>query len=930
MTRRVGVIASSATALMLAFVFAVPAAQADFGIAKWEAGTCNSEVPECNYGSPESQFFTQVAGHPEFGITDFELNNSGGNPEGALRDARVDLPRGLSVNPQATPQCTEEELTAGAAPTGCTAAGAQVGVVHVTALKLLGIIPIEVTEPVFNIVPRQGEPAAFGFRVSILGIVDFPVYLEGTVNWEGDYHEGFTIRETPSSVPLVRNRLVFEGTAGDGTFLTVGSDCGGSTTTGLTVDSWEAPGSYLHYETTPVLPTKRIEPTGCGKVPFSPSLAVAAGTAQTDSPTGGSFDVRVPFEPSQPIAQSNVKRASVSLPPGMGLNPSAAEGLAACSDEQFGKGIAIGDRITEPDKVHPPAIACPSGSQIGTVSIQTPVLPANSLPGTVFLGKQLSRDPASGNEYRIFVAAESPRYGVYVRLVGNVSADPVTGQLTATFDEPSQGGLPQVPFSSFKLQFDGAKGVLTSPPTCGPNTATTKLVPWSGGAAATPTGSFALSAAPGGGACAKTMAERPFAPAFTAAPGTAQARAFTPFSVHIARPDGQQELKRVDITLPPGATAKLAGVPYCPPADIAAARASTGADEKAKASCPADSEVGDVSVLAGSGANPLKITGKAYLAGPYEGAPLSLVIVTPALAGPFDLGTVVVRVALFLDPETAQIHPVAEIPDVFGGAKLDIRSIFVNVNRKEFTLNGTNCRKGAVTGTLGGGGSDPANPAAFSAFAVSDPFQATGCKKFKFRPSLHLRLYGATHRAQHPRLRAVLKARPKDANIARVSVGLPHALFLDQASLSKVCTRKQFAAEECPKGSVYGHAKATTPLLGKPLEGPVYLRSSSSGLPNLVAHLEGQVDIDLVGRIDSFRGGIRTTFDRVPDVPVTKFTMVLPGGKHGLLVASTSLCAKPVIGIIQLKGQNGKKANRHVKLRTPCGGGKRSRHSHRT
>ena len=205
---------------------------------------------------------------------------------------------------------------------------------------------------------------------------------------------------------------------------------------------------------------------------------------------------------------------------------------------------------------------------------------------------------------------------------------------------------------------------------------------------------------------------------------------------------------------------------------------------------------------------------------------------------------------------------------------------------------------------------------------TSAAFKAKGCKRFKFHPRLHLRLFGATRRAQHPRLVAVLKTRRRDANIARASVGLPHALFLDQASLAKVCTRKQFAAGECPKKSVYGHAKATTQLLGKPLKGPVYLRSSSSGLPNLVAHLEGQVDIDLVGRIDSFRGGIRTTFGRVPDVPVKKFTMVLPGGKHGLLVASTNLCAKPVVGIIRLKAQNGRKANRHTALRTPCSKGR--------
>jgi hypothetical protein len=905
----------------LALACTAPVASADFGIAKWEAGTC--DLPVCEYTSPEATFFTQVAGRPPDGITDFRVNTNGlGFPEGAVKDVRVDLPTGLSVNPQATPQCTEAELEGA----GCPPLS-RVGTVEVTAIGLGGE-GIPIPDVVYNIVPKQGEPAEFGFHLSVPLLIDATVYLEGTVSWDSDYHEGFTIRNAPNSVPLARNRLIFEGMAGDGSFITVGSNCKGSTTTGLSVDSYEAPGTFLHYDTTPIIPVgPKIEPTGCDKVPFTPAIAVEAGTDQADSPTGGAVELKVPFEPSKPIGQANVKRAEVSLPRGMGLNPAAAEGLQACTDAQFGKGIAIGSRITEPEKVHPPAIACPAASRIGTASIQTPVLPANSLPGTVYLGQQLSRDPTSGDEYRIFVDAESPRYGVYVRLLGKVAADPQTGQLTAIFDEPSQGGLPQVPFSSFKLQFDGSKGVLTSPPTCGPNTATTRIFPWTGAAPATPSGSFALTSAPGGGACAKTMAERPFAPGFAAAPGTDRARHFTNFAVHISRPDGQQELKRVDVTLPEGATAKLKGVPYCKPDEIAAAQKSSGAEEKKKPSCPDKSRVGVASVLAGTGAKPLHITGNAYLAGRYKGAPLSLVVITPAVAGPFDLGNVVVRVPLFLEPETAQIHPLAEIPDVFGGAKLDIRSIFVNVNRKDFGLTGTNCRKGATAGTLGGGGADPTNPAAYSSFAVSAPFQARGCKRFKFRPKLRLRLFGATHRAQNPRLRAVLKTRGKDANIARASVALPHALFLDQASLAQVCTRKQFAAEECPRKSVYGRARAFTPLLAKPLEGPVYLRSSSSGLPNMVAHLEGQVDIDLVGKIDSFHGGIRTTFSRVPDVPVTKFVMTLPGGKHGLLVASTNLCAKPVVGILRFKAQNGKKVNRHTTLRTPCGKGTgRSRH----
>ncbi len=914
-SRRAG-IALAAVALSLAC--AAPAAQGAFGIEKWEAGTCT--VSTCDYGSPKAVFYTQVAGHPQDGITDFTVNNSGGSPEGAVANVRVDLPPGLSVNPQATPQCTEEELTAGVAPTGCIAKGAQVGEAHVTALKLLGLIPIEVTAPVFNIVPKAGEPAEFGFRVNVLSIVDFPIYLEGTVSWEGDYHEGFTIREVPAGVPLLRNRLVFDGRAGDGSFLTVGSNCNGSTTTGLTVDSHEAPGSFLHYETTPIEPTEVIQPTGCDEVPFEPTIAVDPGTQQVDSPGGASVEAKVPFEPSDEIANSTVRRAAVSLPLGAGLNPAAAPDLQFCSDQQLQKGIAIGDRIADPAGVHPPPVQCPAASKLGTVTIDTPVLPAGSIVGDVYLGKQLSRDPTSGKEYRVFVNAESPRYGVYVRLIGEVLANPLTGQLTAVFEEPAQGGLPQVPFSSFRMHFNGGdKAPLTSPPIC-TNTASANFAPWSGGPAANPTAPVTLSSAPGGGACAKSMGERPFAPGLDAAPQSDKALAYTPFSAHLTRPQGQQELRAIEVTLPPGATAKLAGVAYCPPQDIEATEKSAGAAEKKNASCPQDSHVGVASVRAGTGSSPLQLDGDVYLAGPYRGASLSLLVVTPAVAGPFDLGTDVVRVALFLDPETAQIHPVAEIPDVFGGAKLDIRSIFLNLNRKEFTLNGTNCRKNASAGTIGGGGADPTNPAAFSAFPVSIPFQASGCRKLEFKPRLKLKLGGATHRTQHPSLRAALRTRKGQANVGRASVALPHAIFLDPMSLGTICTRPQFAAEECPKKSIYGHARAFSPLLAKPLEGPVLLRSAPKHtLPDMVAHLEGQVTIDLRGRIDSYKGGIRTTFDKVPDVPVTKFVISLRGGKHGLLVASENLCAKPPRAIVQLKAQNGRRANRHEILRsTAC------------
>jgi len=906
----------------------------------WQAGTCNT--PTCAPDSPKAEFFETAAGHPPFGITQFIIKHTTvvthEEPDVNLKDLRVDLPIGLSVNPGAVPRC------AAAHPVECGTAQplSKVGESQVTVSPEVPLAPpITITAPVYNLEPKPGQPARFGFTVeAIPGFEAVPpsdIYLEADVAWDSDWHEGFTISVPKVElVKLLKNRLIFNGRAsapgGQGFFLTTPSTC------------WDPTGAHQHTYSTyargdseenpdPSFPSNSpfveaqlppgTSPKACDSIPFEPTVHVDGGTNAVDSPAAATTELQMPVKPNAGEQEtSTVRTAKVTLPQGMGLNPSAANGLAACSPQQFGKGTKN-------------AVACPANSKIGTATVVSEALPDQALTGDVYVGKQESRDPESGKEFQIYVHAASDRYGVDLRLVGNVFANAKTGQLTAYFDDPAKNvtrggnadnipnGLPQVPFTSFAIKInDGQKAALSSPPTCGPNKTTSDITPWSaefGGKSASPSSEFGLAKLPGGGDCPKTLGDRPFSPGFSAKPKSDEAKAFTPFMAHVTRPAGQQELKGLDITLPPGATAKLAGVPYCPPAQIAAAGGRSGSDEKAHPSCPGDSKIGVATVEAGTGDSPLKIEGTAYLAGPYEGGPLSVVVVTPAIAGPFDLGNVVVRVPLFVDPETAQVHTRTDaLPDVYGGTKLDIRSVFLNLNRKEFTLNGTNCDKAATAGVIKGGGSDPTNPAAFSSFAVSDPFQAQNCNKLAFKPKLKIRLFGKTNRAKHPKLRAILTARPGDANIARASVALPHALFLDQASLGRICTRVQFAANDCPKKSIYGHARAITPLLGKPLEGPVYLRSSNNTLPDMVAHLQGQVDIDLVGRIDSFKGGIRTTFDRVPDVPVTKFVMTLPGGKKGLLVNSRSLCVKPVKAIIRIKGQNGKKANRKPKLRTPC------------
>ena len=379
------------------------------------------------------------------------------------------------------------------------------------------------------------------------------------------------------------------------------------------------------------------------------------------------------------------------------------------------------------------------------MTIESPPLPEGDLTGNVYVGQQLSRDPTSGDEYRIFIDAESARYGIAVRLIGNVSADPQTGQLTTTFADN-----PQVPFTSFELNFDGgARAVLTSPPTCGPNADRGAMTPWSGNPPAAPSGPIVLTSAPGGGACAKTLAERPFAPGFAAGPKGTKAGAFSPLSIRIARGDGQQELKGVDVTLAPGMTGKLAGIPYCPRGGDRRRRRPAAAPSSAPTrAVPAKSLVGSAAIAAGTGPSPLQIKdGKVFLSGPYHGAPLSLAVVTPATAGPFDLGTVVVRVALFVDPETAQIRAVSDpIPHVFGGAQLSIRSVDVEIDRKDFTLNPTSCGPLASAGSPQRRRRRPANPAAFSAFPVSTPFQTSDCDALGFRPKLFTRLYRRARR----------------------------------------------------------------------------------------------------------------------------------------------------------------------------------------
>jgi hypothetical protein len=913
------------------------------------AGPCIADAPTRCSPATSQLFFKDAGGHPPIGFVHFNVRHVVVEPETieplveptldrVPKNLRVDLPPGLSVNPEATAEkCSLAEFRFEVG--SLCRPGTKIGTIRVSAVTtregLFGLpvwsrldssrLNFEslIKADVFSLEPRFGEPALFGFS-----LLNRRFFLEPEIAFEGDYHESFTIRELPNFterellIGIHSARLVTLGNLGDGTITTLPTTCFDPEaesfrqlySTWIRMDSYGTPDPGLFpFGSTALegaLPPG-ARPEGCENVPFDPSLELSPGTAEVDSPASLSVTTRLkvetPGEGGGPIATSHLRTAEVTLPAGMGLNPSGAAGLQACSDAALHKG----DREFFNE--------CPTRSVIGRAEIETPVL-GEKLRGQIYVGEPRSNDPTSGELFRIFVEAGSIQRGVIVRLKGKVKADPVNGQLTAIFDDQMVGqfagalphGLPQVPFASLTLHFDGTPQaatppILTTPPTCSRATATGKFEPWARPGTFVPVNSsFILTSSPAGGACPQSLAERPFSPPYTAGPDSSQAAAYSPLRIRLSRNQGHQELKRLELKLPKGMIGKLAGIPYCTEAEIAAAQGRPGAAERSAPSCPAASLLGPVATQSGAGPDPLSLPGRVYLAGPYKGAPISMVAIVPALSGPFDLGNVVVRVALHLDPETAQITAVTDpLPDVVSGVKVGLRTIDLDLDRNQFTLNPTSCAPQAITGTINGGGDDPANPAAFSAYPVNAPFRARGCEGLGFKPKLTTKLSGPTKRGRYPRLSANLVTRPGDANTASVDLTLPSSFFVAQEHITTLCTRPQLAARACPPGSAYGEAKATSPLLDAPLSGPVYLVPSGNQLPDLVADLRGQVDVQLRGVISSKKGGIRTVFSGTPDVPLTAFSLDLAGGKKSLIVNSKNICKSKRPAVLRIGGHNG-------------------------
>jgi hypothetical protein len=811
--------------------------------------------------------------------------------------------------------------------------------------------------PVFNVQPPPGVPAEFAFSV-----LHFATAVDATLRSDGDYGINVATRYASQGLTVLGATVTLWGTPAapvhdfqrclaypvgaefmlktfgkigclgpEGSpvgpnpanipakaLLTNPTTCtapGVGLETRLRVTSWNpasapATASFLSHNPPGYTVLDPLSPdewgseqgtTGCSDVPFNPLLKLQPTSHDADSPSGLDVDITVPtsgLNNPDGIAQSHLKKAVVTLPEGMTVNPASASGLGSCAPGQL-----AAERADSP-----PGAGCPLDSKVGTVEIQTPLLeqPVN---GSIYLAKQ--GDNPFNSLLALYIVAKSPERGVIVKLPGKVEADPVSGRLTATFDDN-----PQLPFSNLHVEFkSGARAPLITPRECGTYSIESDLYPWARPTVPVhTTSSFKVTQGPDGKPC---PSGNQFDPSFEAGTLTPIAGSYSPLIVNASRPDGSEPLTGLKLDLPQGLVGKLAGIPYCPDSALAAAAGKSGQAELASSSCPSASKVGTVDVAAGAGATPFHVQGAAYLAGPYKGAPLSIAVITPAVAGPFDLGTVVVRAKADVNPATAEITVVSDpIPTILEGIPLKVRSVNVNTDRPDFTLNPTDCSPTSFSGTL-------FSPS--TGRALASRFQVGACKALDFEPKLALKLSGPTHRSAYPALKATLTMPGGNANIARAQVTLPKTEFLENAHIRTVCTRVQYAAKSCPAKSVYGYAKAWSPLLDKPLEGPVYLRSSNNPLPDLVASLDGQIQIDLSGRIDSVNARIRNTFDLVPDAPVSKFVLTMQGGRKGLLVNNTELCRAKPRAAVKFDGQNGKVADSTPLVKVGCGKGRKGK-----
>jgi hypothetical protein len=826
-----------------------------------------------------------------------KLTRNGNEPYALPRDIEIKLPPGMIGNPQGIPRCTVDQLGNGPSDSACPF-DSQVGT---TLVRVLKPHPGVYNEPVYNMAPPKGSDvvARFGFIA-----VGWPAFINVRVD-PTDYSVISTVEGVPSIAGLMEatttlwgvpaapqhdlERVTPDEAANGGSppegreahtpevpFLSNPTDCSLERQVRVTARSYQLPDQ----PSTKIVPFPPV--SGCGKLEFAPTFTASLTNPEASAPSGLDSELVIPQnENPKGLATSTMKSARVTLPEGVTINPAAADGLEGCSAEQVGYGRS------EPSH-------CPKAAKIGAVELVVPAL-EDTLHGAVY-----QRTPEPGNLFRFWVVSDEQ--GVHLKLPAKIETNPDNGQLTTVFNGiDALGGLPQVPFSSLELSvFGGPRAPLATPPACGTYVTRSLFSSWSGKAAVEKDAPMQVLQGCGKGG---------FSPKLAAGSLNPSGGKFTPFVFTLTRSDGEGNPQTIALHLPQGLLAKLKGVPLCPEAAAAGG------------TCSAESRIGSIAAATGVGGAPLWIPqpGKAatavYLAGPYKGAPYSVVSVVPAQAGPFDLGLVVNRAGIFVDPETALATIRTDpLPQILQGVPVSYRTLHVEVDRRNFTLNPTSCAKKQVTATVTAASGEVAEP--------SDGFQATGCAKLKYAPRLRLSFTGATKRTGNPAVKAVLTQGSNQANTKAATVLLPASQFIDNSHINNPCTRVQFAAEACPRKSILGTVRAVTPLLGKPLKGKVYFRSNGGDreLPDIVADLRGPLHITLVGYIDSVNGRVRTRFLHVPDAPVTKFVMNLFGSGRGLIENSEDLCRTGRRAEIDLRGQNGRSQNTAPRIAAPCGG----------
>jgi hypothetical protein len=902
--------------LLLGVALALPSsAPADLGFQSFDAAITNAD------GSSD----TQAGSHPFQLTTSFNLTtvvNSFGAvvPSGDIKDIRADLPPGLVGSATAVPQCSQElfrilrETAQGTFIPSCGNASA-VGIAFVSLRPAHEGVYV----PVYNLAPPPGLPAEFGF--SVAGGV--PVVLVPSVRTSGDYGLRVESTNTSQALRVFGSTVTFWGVPADPRhnevrgsclsyatglpagescpvdvepkpLLTLPTACSGPPTTTISADSWGEPGLWMKPELWPFdeAATQNalgipVGITGCSRLDFNPSLTVQPDTTAADSPAGLAVAISLPQnENPEGLAEADVRKVAMSLPAGMSASPSAANGREACTEAQ------IAMHSTAPAE-------CPNASKVGSVTIESPLL-ERPLEGWVYLAQQNSNP--FGGLLGLYLVAEG--YGVRVKLAGGIEANPATGQLTTHFEElPAQQlAFPQLPFSALKLKlFGGPRAALVTPQSCGTYTATGQLTPWSSPLPASVSSSFPIDSG-----CASQ-----FKPSFTAGTTSIQAGGFSPFTATFSRTDQDQDLSEVTLQTPPGLLGMLAKIPLCPE------------PQAGRGECPASSRIGHVTVSAGAGPDSVVLpqAGRpedpVYLTGPYNGAPFGMSIVEHAEAGPFNLGTIVVRAAIDVDPHTAQVTVHSRpLPQILQGIPTQVRSVTVTVDREGFIFNPTSCNPLAVTAT--------ALSTLGSSTALSSRFQAAGCQALAFKPTFAVSTQAKTSRKSGASLRVKVTSGPGQANIAQVKVDIPRQLPSRLTTLQKACVARVFEANPaaCPAASLVGTATAHTPVLGSPLAGPAYLVShGGAAFPDLVVVLQGEgVTLELDGLTGIKNGVTSSTFRSVPDAPVSTFELNLPEGPYSVFstnlpaTAKGGLCGQNLLAPTAMVGQDGAAINQNTRI----------------